>query len=132
MIFKKHISVFLAFFLLVSNLGLAFNVHYCGDEISKITINTVTSFKEIEKDCCGKLEKKSNCCNTKLVKAQEKNDQLVLKAISFSPEFVIPMQWNPLVFSKKVTFHKNSICTYFCDANAPPLYLLYSQYTLYE
>lgn len=34
--FKKHISLFLAFFLLVSNVGFALDVHYCGVEIASI------------------------------------------------------------------------------------------------
>jgi hypothetical protein len=38
--FKKQISIFLAILLLVSNVGLAFNVHYCGGEIASVSLNS--------------------------------------------------------------------------------------------
>ena len=130
--FKNHISIFLAFFLLISNLGLAINVHYCGGKVADVTINRATNFIEIEKNCCGKLEKKSKCCDTKLIKSQEKSDQLVLKTISNLTEFVITDQWNFIVFSKEIMFHYNVVSAYSFNANAPPLYLLHSQHTFYE
>ena len=43
--FKKHISLLIAFFLLVSNSGLAFNVHYCGDKIA--AVSSVFSTEEV-------------------------------------------------------------------------------------
>jgi len=37
--FKKHINILLAMLILVSNVGLAFNVHYCEGKISGISFN---------------------------------------------------------------------------------------------
>ena len=59
---KRCTSLFLAFLLLVSNVGMAFNVHYCDDEIASVSLNTATNSQEIEKDCCGKVERASKCC----------------------------------------------------------------------
>ena len=131
--FKKHISLFLAFFLLVSNLGLAFNVHYCDDEIASVSINPSSNFVETEKDCCGEVEKESKCCKTKLIKSNEKSEQIVAKSFSFEIDsFCVFSEWKPIVFASKFNFKKRDFTTYYCDANAPPLYLLYSQYIFYS
>ena len=47
MIFKKHISLLIALLVLVSNSGLAFNVHYCEGKIA--SISSVFSDEEV----CG-------------------------------------------------------------------------------
>ena len=73
--FRKNICITLALLLLVSNNGFAFNVHYCGDEISSVSFKTSISSIEIEKNCCGEIEKKSNCCDTKVLHFQ-KNQKL--------------------------------------------------------
>jgi len=61
MYFKKQICLFLAFFLLVSNSGLAFNVHFCKGKIA--SVSSVFSKEEVckmlivkEKACCAKLK----------------------------------------------------------------------------
>ncbi|MEC4003052.1 hypothetical protein OX283_000140 [Flavobacterium sp. SUN052] len=132
MIFKKHISILLTIFLLVSNLGLAFNVHYCDDEIASVSINTASNSHEIEKDCCGTIEKESKCCKNKIIKSTEKSDQIVVKITSVDSNYnLVFNDWKPITFINKKHFTKRDISTYYCDANAPPLYLLYSQYTFY-
>lgn len=132
MFFKRQISILLTFFLLVSNLGLAFNVHYCDDEIASITLSTVHSAQKAEKDCCGVVEKNSKCCNDKIIKAEIKSDQIIVKSVSFDADFLqVTYDWKPVVFVSKINFKQRDQLTYYCDANEPPLYLLYSQYTFY-
>lgn len=132
MVFKKHISILLTIFLLVSNLGLAFNVHYCDDEIASISINAAPTSAETLDECCGVIEKESQCCNDKVIKAELKSDQIIAKTLSFTADFIaITDYWKPQVFNQKTTFKKRDAIAYYCDANAPPLYLLYSQYTFY-
>lgn len=132
MIFKKHISIIIAVFLLVSNLGLSFNVHYCDDELASIAINISSTSHEIEKDCCGKVERASKCCKNKIIKSIEKSDQITVKTTSLNAHYnLVFNDWKPVVFVEKYNFKPREITTYYCDANAPPLYLLYSQYTFY-
>jgi hypothetical protein len=127
--FKKHISLLLTFFLLVSNLGLAFNVHYCGDTIASITISKAAGS---ESNCCGAMEKESKCCKDKIIKAEPKSDQLLMKMGSFEPaNFPAYIKWTPTLFPEAPHYKTRENTTYYCEANAPPLYLLYSQYTLY-
>lgn len=132
MIFKKHISILLTFFLLVSNLGLAFNVHYCDDKIVSVTLNTASCFHEAEATCCGEVEKESKCCHNKIIKTEIKSDQIIVKSLSFDADFLLgTYDWKPVAFVSKINFKKRDTLTYYCDVNAPPLYLLYSQYTFY-
>jgi hypothetical protein len=130
--FRKHICILLALILLVSNIGFAFNVHYCGDQISSISFKTSVSSNEIEKNCCGEIEKKSNCCDNKVLHFQKKSEtslshfffqmsNLEISKNDWKPNFILPI----------TNFKINSIPTYFCDANAPPCFKLYSQYIFY-
>jgi hypothetical protein len=52
---KKCTGLLLAFLLLVSNIGFAFDVHYCGGEIASVSLNT-TATASPEKKCCGDSE----------------------------------------------------------------------------
>ncbi|MEZ4878280.1 MAG: hypothetical protein R2805_12105 [Flavobacterium sp.] len=138
MIFKKQLSILIAFLVLVSNSGLAFNVHFCEGKIASIT--SVFSKEEVcdmpivvEKTCCAKVETThSKCCSDKEVTLKDDIEKVLIK-ISFDANFVIvfnefiPLEFNQ-VFSKKA---KEKI-VYSCDANAPPLYKLYCQYTFYS
>ena len=132
MIFRKHISILLTVLLLVSNLGLAFNVHYCDDEIASITINAAPTVEQTLDECCGIIEKNSECCNDKVIKAEIKSDQIIVKSVSFDVDFIlVTHDWKPAIFVSKNNFRQRDSLTYYCDAHAPPLYLLYSQYTFY-
>jgi hypothetical protein len=129
---KKCTSLFLAFLLLVSNVGLAFNVHYCGEEIDSVSLRTNVS-KSTEKGCCKKLvTKKDSCCKDKVVNFQKKSDNATIKAFSFDPDFSFLIQeWQTIVFSSNKNFRSTKSVVYFCEANAPPLFKLYSQYIFY-
>ncbi len=130
--FKKHISLFLAVFLLVSNMGLAFTIHYCDNEIASVSINRASNSQEIEKDCCGIVEKESKCCKNKIIKSQEKSDQITVRIMALDANYeVFCNDWKPVVFSNEIHCNQSELPSYYCDAHAPPLYLLYSQYTFY-
>ncbi len=138
MSFKKHIALLLAFFLLVSNSGMALNVHYCGEKIAGIS--TVFSKEEVcempvstEDSCCTKVETNhKKCCSDKEVNLNDDTEKIVIKSFSvdFDTPFVIN-EWQPVSFYN-VTFQTHSQCVdYYCEAHAPPLYKLYSQYIFY-
>jgi hypothetical protein len=129
---KKCTSLFLTFLLLVSNVGLAFNVHYCGEKIASVSLNTIVS-APTEKGCCEKIAAKNDsCCKDKVVNFQKKSDTAIIKAFSFNPQFPFLIQeWLTIVFSSNTNFNTTQTTAYFCDANAPPLFKLYSQYIFY-
>jgi hypothetical protein len=138
--FKKHISLLLAFFLLVSNVGFAVDVHYCGGEVASIKPiywKTAESLNEVEKECCApeataSVEKKDSCCKDKVVNFQKKSENVTLNSLSLQLDFTFLIEkWNPIVFSEISNFESSRITSYYCDANAPPLFKLYHQYIFY-
>jgi hypothetical protein len=133
--FKKHICLLLAFLILGSNVGLAFNVHYCDGKLASVSWSfpTVSSLQK-DKDCClKKAIKKESCCKDKKIVFKEKADDKIVKSFSFQFDYVflVPEYQSPV--SATISSFKNNVSlSYYCDANAPPLYKLYSQYLLYD
>lgn len=135
---KKCTSLFLAVLVLVSNVGLAFNVHYCGGTVAGISpiygIENTFDAQSVpeKKSCCGKpISEKKSCCDNKVIKVKEKSDS-VFKTFSFqiATPFVIE-SWNPVIFTAISEITQPQITAYYCDAHAPPLYELFSQRLFY-
>lgn len=137
MIFKKQLSVFIAVLVLVSNSGLAFNIHFCEGKIASVT--SVFSKEEVcempaivEKSCCAKVETThSKCCSDKEVDLKNDFEKVIAK-ISFDADFTLIFQ--DAFFSQLTGFFHNTTLNkvgYYCDANAPPFYKLYCQFTFY-
>jgi hypothetical protein len=130
--FHKHISLFLVFFVLVSNIGFAFNVHYCDDQIASVSFNP-SSPNSLEEDCCSVIEKTSHCCKDKVVVFQKKSDQAVVKSFSSQwNDVVLPRQWQTISYSVDTLCKSKNVSAYYCESNAPPLFKLYSQYIFYD
>lgn len=122
----------MAFLLLVSNAGLAFNVHFCGGSIS--SISSVYNTPGAEKDCCGKsiVTSHKKCCTDKVVNLKGKTDYGVVKAFSFQADMLFVVHpVKPVVFSHNMVYKTCQVSTYYCDAHAPPLFKLYTQYIFY-
>lgn len=133
--FKTQISIFLAVLILVSNVGFAFNVHYCGGKISSVSLNSALQSVQSEKGCCEKkvTSKKDSCCKDKKIVFQKKTDNGIVKSFSFQFDYVfLVTEFQPVVFQLVPNFKNNQTLSYYCDANAPPLFKLYSQYLLYD
>ncbi len=116
---------------MVSNLGLAFNVHYCEDKIESISLKITPATQGELDECCGIVEKDTQCCNDKIIKAEIKSDQIIVKTLAFDTNFIFVENNKPNFTTLSCNLKKLDKLTYYCDANAPPLYLLYSQYTFY-
>ena len=135
--FKKHISIFLAFFLLISNIGFAIDVHYCEGKVASVKALYWKNTESLNHDCCDSkteviVQKKDSCCKDKVVYFQKKSENTILNTLSFDPNFTFLVEeGNPIVFSKITIFESSSISSYYCDANAPPLFKLHHQYIFY-
>ncbi|MBZ4036251.1 hypothetical protein K6T82_15870 [Flavobacterium sp. 17A] len=129
---KKCTVLFLALLLLVSNIGFAFDVHYCGGKIASVSLKT-TAEPVVEKKCCGSKEKKNSCCKDKVVHFEKKSDDATLKFFFFQIAFpAIIQDYKPLAFLALPNFKKKQVLSYYSDANAPPLFKLYQQYIFYS
>ncbi|MBF2708804.1 HYC_CC_PP family protein [Flavobacterium soyangense] len=138
--FKKHISLSLAFFLLVSNVGFALDVHYCRGKVASVRPvywKNIESPEAVKDNCCGSnaavlVEKKDSCCKDKMVHFQKKSENVTLNSSFFQPDFnFLFEEWSPIVYSEISNIEFNRITSYYCDANAPPLFKLYHQYIFY-
>lgn len=142
--FKHHFAFAMTFFLLFSNIGLAINVHYCGDTIDQVTFGypqNVTddcfSEFEVEQSCCRNketLHEKSTsdkCCADESLK--QKVDQLVVKTFKVQHDVFVPIRFETpsfFTFPVFVALQKQNVAFY-CETHAPPLYQLYHQYLFY-
>lgn len=132
MIVKKSTALFLAFLILVSNIGFAFQVHYCGDSVASISLKTTLAQTILEKKCNDIAEDKSNCCSDKIFHIQKKSDNSILKAFSFQSSPFLIRRVATLVVTPILPFEGESRASYNFDAHAPPLFKLYSQYIFYD
>lgn len=136
---KKHISIVTALLILVSNSGLAFNVHYCEGKIA--SVSSVFSQEEVcempvveEQTCCAKKLETSHkkCCSDKKVDLKNKTEKIIIKTISLDFEPAFYSDYKNQIFTVADTqYFANECPAFYCDSNAPPLYKLYCQYTFY-
>ena len=136
----KHIAVLLAFFLLVSNIGLAFNVHYCGENIASISFDYKTAEpckpkeNRLLKACCVKKNMHGDCCrNSKVDIKKSISDNVIVKNFQLDLSYFTCVELfkslNNLSLHKSIIAEKKSI--FYCHGNAPPFYKLYSQLIFY-
>lgn len=128
--FKKVTSLFLAIFILFSNLGLAFSVHYCHDKIANISLQY--KHQEADTGCCEKLEKTKKCCSDNTIQNDNQTDNILTKL------FQLDLQVLVLGFSENYNFSPEIISVFqrklfenYSESNSPPLYKLYCQLVFY-
>lgn len=139
--FKSYISVLLTTLLLVSNMGLVLNVHYCKGNVSDVSLTyrqdeSCTSHEmAAAKSCCAaKGESHKECCDNDIVKLKDSNasDNILVKSLQLDLNvFCAVNEWKPLQFFKTVHTTQKDVPSFYAEANAPPLFKLYCQYILY-
>lgn len=140
---KKHINILLAALILVSNAGLAFNVHYCESKISGISfsynqeepcVKEEPCEVEIQESCCALEKEHDSCCkNDKVEIKKTTSENVLIKAFQLQlAPFIAIGEWSPFfVGLSRDEVQKNDAPEYYCETNAPPLYKLYSQFIFY-
>ena len=136
----RHINILLSVLLLVSNIGLALNVHYCDGNIASVSFNykTVEPCAETEsikeKSCCAKENNHQDCCeNSKIDIKKSGSDNIIVKNFQLDlSSFTVVELWKTtnIIASKEIAFI-NKKAVFYCDINAPPFYKLYSQLIFY-
>lgn len=144
---KKCSALLLAFFLMFSHIGLALNVHFCGDE--KVASSLVYSAMTDElcshekhdhhpkedcseqQSCCGASEDHSDCCKDEVI-TQDNAEVVVFKAFSFHLDaFILPENDYTLEFTDYSENIKQEHFEYDYNSNAPPLYELFCSLIYY-
>ncbi len=138
--FKKHISFVLSLLILVANMGLALNVHYCEGQVSEVSFAYKIQepcndhhTEEIKTCCAAVKDSHKSCCKNDLVKLKDKADNLIIvKSLQLDlAGFCMINEWKPIHFYGEAPIVKNENPAFYCETNAPPLFKLYCQYTLY-
>ena len=105
-----------AIFILVSNVGLAFKVHYCMDAIASISLESLFQTSSSEKNCCGIFEKKASCCTDKVFHFQKKSENTTLVSNSFLPDFTLFFEeWKPFLSDGLILLCHTSQDICFCN-----------------
>lgn len=137
---KKHIVFLLSFLILVSNVGMAFSVHYCEGKISGVSFSykteelCVEQKVEVNKACCGQENSHKACCkNSKVEIEKTTTENVLVKTFHLDLATFAGFDfWNSSpYFSTDEVVEKSENPSFYCDTNAPPLYQLYSQYIFY-
>lgn len=139
---RTYISTLLSCLILVSNIGLALNVHYCCGKVASVSLAykiqeqcIVKPGKETTKVCCKAGEQSGkSCCKNDVVKLHDtKADNIIVK--SFQPNlgaFYAIEEWNPdTLYNSEAPLAKKDTPSFYCESNAPPLFKLYCQYIFY-
>ena len=137
MYFKRHISVFLALFILLVNSSASLVLHYCHDQIASISLvyqENKGADAADEDSCCAADDKsdEKSCCSDEEIKVDKKIDYSIFKGIQFD-FLTVTFENKTPSFNGEIAVisdHKK-ILDYYCDSNAPPFYKLYSQLIFY-
>ncbi|CAN5553633.1 hypothetical protein BH11BAC2_BH11BAC2_12600 [soil metagenome] len=77
---KKVSGIILLLFFLISNSGIALNIHTCGGKITSISL-----FSNTKNRCaCGKKVMKANCCKDKTVQVKAKTETAKISQFTFN------------------------------------------------
>ncbi|MEL1243494.1 hypothetical protein AAEO56_04405 [Flavobacterium sp. DGU11] len=140
---RSYISTLLSVLILVSNIGMALNVHYCHGEVASVSLayriqepcGTKVEKKAAPKSCCAKpVVTHKSCCKNDVVKLQDtKSDNIIVKSLQLDLGAFCPAEvWNSdtLHYSEAPVAQKDQP-SFYCESHAPPLFKLYCQYIFY-
>lgn len=128
---KKLTAILITAVILFSNLGLAFNVHYCHDKIASVSIDYSVQ-NDNSNCCCVKKDAQKKCCSDTTIKAEKKSDDFLVKSFQLDLQQFITLQQFDFNFQKQiVSVKQQNLIENYSEANSPPLYKLYCQFVLY-
>ncbi|MDK2770909.1 MAG: hypothetical protein KYX68_01580 [Flavobacterium sp.] len=131
---NKITGFILSFFILISNFGLAVNIHYCHDRIASITLGYPEgdSCNDDEGNCYAKADSHKKCCSETSIKTEKKSDNVVVKSLSLDLQQFVPVEQLDFNFQKQtVSIDNQKLIENYCESNSPPLYKLYCQLVFY-
>lgn len=133
---KKVTSLILVLLLLIPNIGMTINVHYCGGSIASVSLHSELLSPTEPEECCAKADvlEEDSCCKDRLVHLEKKSDEVTTKVVISaiaSPYILVAQPQLKLVFPKATNFKKAIDAPFYVAVPAPPLYKLYHQYIFY-
>jgi hypothetical protein len=134
---KKCLLFILAFLIVISSAGIAFNVHFCEGTIVSVTTDfsqeepCETSSLDQKKSCCEKEMATKKCCSDKKVSFKNKTEKINYKTSFAFDSYLILAATNVVFDMPTNTIQNKKTDFYSFESNAPPLYKLYCNLTFY-
>ena len=129
---SRKLQVFLlALLMLVSNVGLAFTIHYCGGNISSIAFNEQLPSSSTD-SCCSHLVVDNKCCSDKVISIKDGSDRVAEKIFSQQDIGIGVLTEEYLEFAnaRNISRIAESISYQFVSTR-PPLFKLLCQFIFY-
>lgn len=148
---QKYIRVILSLILILSNLSVAFSMHFCGGQIEQIKLNHLDNKvckMQVPTSCCSDKQEVNHCetpnqkesnnkdedCCKDLAIADELQQQQIVKVLKILPiifeEFSTIQYFEFPDVDSKIT--SKQTLDFYVESNAPPIYKLNQQFIFYE
>ncbi|WP_392448323.1 hypothetical protein ACF3OB_03280 [Capnocytophaga canis] len=144
---RRITSILLTIFILFSNSGWGFDLHFCQEQLTHISFKYIYATdnedicSSLSKDCCiiyddnlsSSEELHDECCDGDFFESSDyDNGKITTKSFEWHLYPCVLTQISvaqpPFIITKKT---KKSIPSFYVDSNAPPLYELYCQLVFY-
>ena len=137
--FHKSLYLFFAVFFMMTKVGFAFNLHFCGDRLASVTTMfekqgcSMEMAMEAIPSCESEQLTKPGCCSDEILLVQNQDENPLSDISQLSEQQVFALAATIFVL-QTVTFEAlvdTSSQQYTYTAHAPPLYKLYCAHTFY-
>ncbi len=135
--YKKYFLFLMSFLIVLSSLGISFNVHFCEGKIAAISSEFSQPkkcemlAKVDEKKCCKKKIAAKKCCSDKKVSFKSKTEKITYKTSFTFDSYLVLNEINYVFETPFVSIQNNKKDYYSFESNAPPLYKLFCKLTFY-
>ena len=146
---QNYIRFVLSLLLIVSNLSVAFSMHFCQGQVENVKLNHLDNKvcrMQMPTSCCAEKEEKKHCeipeekeetkddCCKDLAYADDIQDQQTVDILKVSPiifEEFPTIQYVEFSVENSITTFKKYL-DFYIESNAPPIYILHKQQIFYE
>ena len=141
---QRYIRVILSFILILSNLSVAFSMHFCGGQVEEIKLSKLENEvckMEMKASCCADAkpkadhedESKDDCCHDQAY-AEDLQNQHTSEIFRISP--IIFQDFKPIQLFQFCVITpilaQKQFLDFYVESNAPPIYITYNQLVFYE
>ena len=144
---QRYIRIILSFILILSNLSVAFSMHFCDGRVEDIKLSKLENQvckMEMKASCCADAKSKKHCadhedeskddCCYDQAYAEELQDQHTTEILKISPIIFQDFELIQLFQFCVITpiLAQKQFLDFYVESNAPPIYITYRQLVFYE
>lgn len=95
--FRQKIAFGLCVFYLVSVIGIALSLHFCGDKLSSVDFTEQAKCKVCKSSASKQMAKNDNCCKSKTVEAKITDQHQSADKVDLPKNFSIALFLTPII-----------------------------------